>query len=200
MRKNIVKTLRDPDEIVENINNSPRRKRKLPSVSGISSFDVTRSALDDLRKMDRFFELIQKGGDKDIPLLQRELDRDPKKHFYDRSNPNHLINKTNRFNQTPLYLACRNGNLAVVTFFIEQQADPHLVCNVDDDEKETPLEVAARWNHQSVVKYLLENVNWNEDEIKSAIKIEELNPQVLRMLKQYAKGRFTCAFNFCLCK
>lgn len=50
MRKNIVKTLRDPDEIVENINNSPRRKRKgLPSVSGISSFDVTRSALDDLR-------------------------------------------------------------------------------------------------------------------------------------------------------
>lgn len=49
MRKNIVTTLRDPDEIVENINNSPRRKRKLPSVSGISSFDVTRSALDDLR-------------------------------------------------------------------------------------------------------------------------------------------------------
>lgn len=49
MRKNIVKTLRDPDEIVEDINNSPRRKRKLPSVSAKSSFDVTRSALDDLR-------------------------------------------------------------------------------------------------------------------------------------------------------
>ena len=50
MRKNIVKTLQDPNEIVENINNSPRRKRRLPSVSGISSFDVTRSALDDLRQ------------------------------------------------------------------------------------------------------------------------------------------------------
>jgi hypothetical protein len=49
MKKNIVKTLMDPNEIVENIKNSPRRKRKLPSVSGISSFDVTRSALDDLR-------------------------------------------------------------------------------------------------------------------------------------------------------
>ena len=50
MRKNIVKTLQNPNEIVENINNSPRRKRRLPSVSGISSFDVTRSALDDLRQ------------------------------------------------------------------------------------------------------------------------------------------------------
>lgn len=116
-------------------------------------------------------------------MLQRELDRDPKKHFYDRSNPNHLINKANRLNQTPLYLACRNGNLAVVTFFVEQQADPHLLSNIDDDEQETPLEVAARWNHQSVVKYLLDNVNWSEEEIKRAIQIEELNPQVLRMLK-----------------
>ena len=50
MKKNIVKKLVDPDEIVDNINNSPRRKRKLPSVSGISSFDVTRIALDDLRQ------------------------------------------------------------------------------------------------------------------------------------------------------
>ena len=58
MRKNIVKTLKDPNEIVEHINNSPRHKRKLPSVSGIFSFDLTRSALDDLRQMDRFFELI----------------------------------------------------------------------------------------------------------------------------------------------
>jgi hypothetical protein len=50
MKQNIVKTLQDPDEIVQNINNSPRRRKGLPpSVSGISSFDVTRHALDDLR-------------------------------------------------------------------------------------------------------------------------------------------------------
>jgi hypothetical protein len=36
-----------------------------------------------------------------------------------------------------------------------------LLSNVDEEEKETPLEVAARWNHQAVVKFLLENVTWN---------------------------------------
>jgi hypothetical protein len=58
MRKTVVKPLKDPEDIVLNINNSPRRKKHLPSVSGISSFDVTKNALDDLRQQDRFFELI----------------------------------------------------------------------------------------------------------------------------------------------
>jgi hypothetical protein len=50
MRHNIVKTLQDPEEIVKNLNNSRGRKKQLPSVSGISSFDVTRHALDDMRQ------------------------------------------------------------------------------------------------------------------------------------------------------
>ena len=50
MKKNIVMTLRDPEEIVENINRSPRRKsRGFASVSAYSSFNATRSALDDIR-------------------------------------------------------------------------------------------------------------------------------------------------------
>lgn len=50
MKKNIVKTIQDPEEIVQNINNSPRRKpRGVASVSAMSSFNVTRLALDDVR-------------------------------------------------------------------------------------------------------------------------------------------------------
>lgn len=70
MKKNIVKTLQDPDEIVQNINNSPRRKiRGVASVSAFSSFNVTKIALDDVRQQDRFFDMIQRGGEKDIPLI-----------------------------------------------------------------------------------------------------------------------------------
>jgi ankyrin repeat protein len=160
---------------------------------------VTKHALDDLRQQDRFFDLIQKGGDKDIPLLQRELDRDPKRHFYDRSNPAHLINKTNRLNQTPLYLACRNGNLAVVTFLLRQQADPHILSNIHNDDKESPLDVAVRWDHKKIVEFLLENVQWTEDEIKRTIKQEDINLELQRILRAYSKRRFNCFFNFCLC-
>ncbi len=111
--------------------------------------------MDDLRQQDRFFELIQKGGDKDIPLILKELEKDPKRHFYDRSNPVHMINKPNRMLQTPLYVACRNGNLAVVTFLLQEGADPHILSSVDNDEEETPLEVSVRWNHKVIVEFLL---------------------------------------------
>ena len=50
MKKNIVKTLKDPEDIVSNINNSPRRKVKIAhSVSAYSSFNATKLALDDVR-------------------------------------------------------------------------------------------------------------------------------------------------------
>ena len=66
----------------------------------------------------------------------KELDLDPKKHFYDRNNPAHMINKVNRLNQTPIYVACRNGNLNIVKWLLEQEADPHTLCNVDKAEQE----------------------------------------------------------------
>jgi len=149
LKKNIVKTLHQPDEIVENINNSPRRKTRVAqSASAFSSFNVTKIALDDVRQQDRFFDLVQRGGEKDIPVLLKEIENDPKRHFYDRKSPHHLINKTNRMNQTPIYLACRNGNLSIVKFLIQQEADPHILSDVDDEEKESPLQVAVRWNHR----------------------------------------------------
>lgn len=42
-------------------------------------------------------------------------------------------------NQTPLYVAARNGNLSVVKFLLEKQADAHILSEVDEGEYETPL-------------------------------------------------------------
>ena len=99
LKNNVVKTLHQPDDIVENINKSPRRKSRIAhSASAISSLNATKMALDDVRQLDRFFDLVQRGGEKDLPVLLKEIETDPKRHFYDRSNPNHLINKMNRMN------------------------------------------------------------------------------------------------------
>jgi ankyrin repeat protein len=111
----------------------------------------------------------------------------------------HLVNKPNRMNQTPLYLACRNGNLSVVKFLIEQQADPHILSNVDEEEKESTLQVAVRWNHRHLVVYLLGNFSWSEREIRDAIRVSDMQPEILLILKLYAKQHFSCLFNFCLC-
>jgi ankyrin repeat protein len=87
----------------------------------------------------------------------------------------------------------------VVAFLVKEQAEPHILSNIHDDDKESPLDVAVRWNHQNVVKYLLENVQWTEDEIKRAIKQDEINLELKRILKAYSKRRFNCFFNFCIC-
>ena len=137
MRVNIVKPLQNPEDIITDINNSPRRKRT--SILSWSSLNLTKCALDDVRKIDRFFELIQEGGDKNIQKLLEELENDPKKHIYDRKNPNHLINRPNRLEQTPVYVACRNGNLSIVKFLLEQEADPHLKSSVSRKEQESIL-------------------------------------------------------------
>jgi len=35
--------------------------------------------------------------------------------MYDKSNPNHTVNRANTFGLRPLYLACLNGHLEVKT-------------------------------------------------------------------------------------
>ncbi len=71
--------------------------------------------------------------------------------------------------------------------------------NIDEEDQETPLEVAIRWNHKNVVEYLLENVHWTEEEIKRALSIEDINLELERIIKMYSKKRFNCLFNFCIC-
>lgn len=84
MRNNIVQTIEDPHEIIEHINNSPRRKRL--TQTSFSSMNFTMQALDDVRLQDKFFELVERGGKKDIRRLREELENDPKRHFFDWSD------------------------------------------------------------------------------------------------------------------
>ena len=57
MKRNQVKVLK-PEEIVDNINNSPHKK--LSNIN--NSFSLTKLAIDDVRNADRFFEFIARGG------------------------------------------------------------------------------------------------------------------------------------------
>lgn len=48
----------------------------------------------------------------------------------DKSNPLHLINKANINGYNPLYLASKNGNLNIVKFLIENEANPTIPSKV----------------------------------------------------------------------
>eukprot|EP00347_Sterkiella_histriomuscorum_P000995 403373739 len=196
MRKNIVRTIQHPDELVENINKSPRRRKTLNS---LQSLNLTKNVLDEMRLQDKFFELISTGGEHSLQKILKELEDDPKKHIYDLKDPNHLINKYNRVSKTPLYVACQHGNLDVVQLLLEQQADPFILSKAGHKEWESLLQVTARWSHIKVFEYLIQNVKWEKKEILLLLKLQNINPAIKEMAKRYSRYNFGFFFNCCHC-
>ena len=55
---------------------------------------------------------------------------------------------------TPLYIACKNGNINVVKYLVENGAD----INKKNKDKWTPLFIACYKEHIPIVKYLVERM------------------------------------------
>jgi hypothetical protein len=49
----------------------------------------------------------------DLDLIKTLLERDPKRHMYETTNPHHMVNHENSFGLRPLYIACLHGHLNV---------------------------------------------------------------------------------------
>ena len=93
-----------------------------------------------------FFELISRGGQKEIEKLKEIIENDPKDNFYGKTDPKHLLNKKNFLIQTPIYVAAKHGNLKVVEFLLEVGSNPKILSNTSENEQENLLECTARWN------------------------------------------------------
>ena len=77
--------------------------------------------IDYFRKVKKFFQCVERGSVSDEKTLMRLLNaegRSPTSHGVAREDPMHLINAKNVFGQTPLYVACKHGNMAIVRFLI----------------------------------------------------------------------------------
>lgn len=56
----------------------------------------------------------------DEQRISKLLQTDPKRHFFEREDEHHFINARNVFGQTPLYVACKHGNLNIVKILIDE--------------------------------------------------------------------------------
>lgn len=84
-------------------------------------------------------------------------------------DPNHFLNETNKYGLNALYIACRNGHLRVVSLLIQKKANPHVKCTLSRGFKETPIEVAVRWNHKECVQYLLDNIKYSNKQLSKLL-------------------------------
>lgn len=106
--------------------------------------------------------------------MLKEIKNDVKKHMWNKTDPHHLLNSKNVYGQTPLYVACKYGNLNIVKLLLEKGASPDIKSLVDEYNEESNLQVAARWKHFEVSKHLLENCHWGKAELRDAMDTEDL--------------------------
>lgn len=153
------------------IDSAPRSKTTFPAFGNHQMFvtieEIEAKALGMFRNQLSFFKALEVGSEEDLLFIRDMLGNDPKANLYDAANPERLANKPDHRGYTPLYVACKNGNLELVKLLIQFQANPYQTCQVTKKENESIISVAARWSHLELIKYFLsEDFIWDEAELR----------------------------------
>lgn len=177
--------IHDVDAMIESIKRQPsllRRERTAVGMTEIESYKYTAA----------LFDFIRRSTPEDLVRIQNLITNNPKRYMIDNSCSDSYVNK--QFNGIrPLYESCKHGFLDTVMLLIKFGADPLLMSD-NGGEAETCLEVAVRWNHIHIVKYLMENYLWNQKVLRNCFKAT-CNPIVKNILApKLMKKR-----GFCFC-
>ena len=175
----------DVDKLVRDVIKIPTnklyRKKK--------EFEQRRSPMVEALQEDRrdqvFFNIIEKGVSEDFSILDELLESDRTKLLKNHLDPKALINKKNQHGFTPLHIACRNGNIEYTIFLLGKGANWTIV---SDEEKESCLEVAARWGYRDIVNVLLTKP-WSSKVLKLASKVTK-SPEIKSQLKNTKKKKY----------
>jgi ankyrin repeat protein len=156
------------------------------------------------RKVTKFFQCAERGSHSDERAILKILNSSDSKMlssqgngFYsNREDITHIINTKNLFGQTALYVACKNGNLNIVKLLITQGCNPFISSSIDKQNLESNLQVAARWCHFEIVRYLLENSSdfnpgladghwWTREELRDCyFHTEGISKQIRNLIKE----------------
>lgn len=184
-----VENINDINQFVEGLKAIPtdqiyRLKRRRSHEN--SAYSI---AINDLRREQNIQKYVERGRLEDLELIKIELNDDPYKLLRNASHPHALINKRNSNGQTPLYVACKNGNLEVVKLLLGENAD-YLLTSLVDSEEETNLEVAARWRHKKVIEELLKK-KWPKKVLEKAKALCRA-PDIIELFGNKTKAKKGC--------
>lgn len=177
------------DELIDGIRQIPTDKVYQLHRSRTRENSAYVVALKDLRRESTFGNCVERGNPLDLKIMKCLMNEDPYKLLRDSSHPLALINKRNPNGQTPLYVACKNGNFEAVMLIISSNAD-HRLASLVDGEEESSLEVAVRWGHNNIVKELLK-LEWPKKVLHKARKIASTS-DMQELLKRKKTQKVGC--------
>ena len=79
---------------------------------------------------------------------------------------------------------------------LEEEADPKIKSGPPEEE-DSNLSVAARWNYEEIVAYLLQKGHYDKEDLKQAKK-ETSSKTLKKKIKAYYKRKFKKAGYQCL--
>lgn len=182
-----VRVISDLDALVEDVRSSPTK------IKMERSRTLTSELISDHKATEKLFFHISRSAPEDLIEINDLIENDPRRFARNKSDPESFVNKANINGIRPLYEACKNGYLQTVQLLLDHGANPHLMTEFDQKDKESCLDVSSRWNHFGVVKCLINNSSWSNTEIKTAMKLTR-NKRIKEVLEGNltSKGRGIC--------
>lgn len=127
-------------------------------------------------------------GTKEDNLITEEIDKlfnmNPEKNVFVTSSKHHLFNHLLPNGKTLLYVACQEGNLDIVKYFISKGVNPNIRSKYGNME-DCSLWVACRWDYYDIVNFLLTQGNLDNDDIKYAIHHEKLSKKMFQIMHNF---------------
>lgn len=145
-------------------NNNNTKKMKNGTLEEIEKF----------QNQEEFFYVLKRGRKDDIERLKEIIRRDKDRFVIDMSSSRSIVNKPDPNGITPLGAAVMSGCFLNVQFLIKYKADPLIkmkrVLPNGKEFSESLVETAARWKSEEILRMLLNNYEWNEADLKAALK------------------------------
>lgn len=124
-----------------------------------------------------------------MPQIKKLFEKNPDGFAKDENDPSHFYNTLSN-GKTLLYSACKEGRTEIVEFFLNKRLNAFIKCKVNENEYETCLQVACRWNYLKIVKMLLDKVDYGINDIKEVLNVDGISKNCLLVLKKYINNKF----------
>lgn len=144
-----------------------------------------------MRRKESIYTRISSGLKSDVKIISKLLDTDPSANLYSPFHPMHVLNKPLWNDQTPLYIACKNGNVDCVKLLLSRGANATIKSKIGETEFESILSVSVRWSKLDVVRILLSEeygVEWPKEDFKSAWRVvNKRHGEVYNEMRRYSR-------------
>lgn len=177
---------------IERFRNSKSKGFKNPETNPSILFFLDKSDMDKeitrVSLKEKAFKLVTEGGANYLQELEELFNKNPERTLHDSTHPKFLFNQLLHNGKTLLYIACQEGKYEIVQFFLSKNLNANILSKSDDNEYESCLQVAARWNYPDIVQLLLDKGNLQQKDLEDTLKIKYLKKPVAKLIKKKLKS------------